>query len=94
MGVRWVEVTDGQNGGLRFEAEGAAFENSVLPYSAYELEAASHQEELPVPHYTWIRILADQMGVGGDDSWGAPVHEEYKLSSAEDRCVKFTIQRI
>lgn len=94
MGVRWVEVTDGQNGGLRFEAEGAAFENSVLPYSAYELEVASHQEELPVPHYTWIRILADQMGVGGDDSWGAPVHEEYKLSSAEDRCVKFTIQRI
>lgn len=94
MGVRWIEVTDGQNCGLRFEAEGSAFENSVLPYSAYELEAAVHREELPTPHYTWIRILAAQMGVGGDDSWGAPVHAEYKLSSAEDRCVKFTIQKV
>ena len=93
VGVRWVEVTDDQNQGLRFEQESGAFENSVLPFSAYELEAATHREELPVPHYTWIRILSGQMGVGGDDSWGAPVHSEYRLSSSEDRCVKFTIER-
>ena len=40
------------------------------PCSEYELEMATHLEELPVPHYTWVRIMGAQMGVGGDDSWG------------------------
>lgn len=29
--------------------------------------------------HTFLRLLAAQMGVGGDDSWGAPVHEQYQL---------------
>lgn len=94
MDVRWVEVTDADGQGLRFETEGVPFENSVLPCSAYELEAATHREELPKAHYSWIRILESQMGVGGDDSWGAPVHEEYRLSSDIDRNIKFTIQKV
>ena len=28
-------------------------------------------------HYTVIRAIGKQMGVGGDDSWGANVHPEY-----------------
>lgn len=94
MDVRWVEVTDADGQGLRFETEGVPFENSVLPCSAYELEAATHREELPKAHYSWVRILESQMGVGGDDSWGAPVHKEYRLSSDIDRNIKFTIQKV
>lgn len=94
MDVRWVEVTDADGQGLRFETEDVPFENSVLPCSAYELEAATHREELPKAHYSWVRILESQMGVGGDDSWGAPVHEEYRLSSDIDRNIKFTIQKV
>lgn len=94
MDVRWVEVTDADGQGLRFETEGVPFENSVLPCSAYELEAATHREELPKAHYSWVRILESQMGVGGDDSWGAPVHEEYRLSSDIDRNIKYTIQKV
>ena len=94
MDVRWVEVTDADGQGLRFETEGVPFEDSVLPCSAYELEAATHREELPKAHYSWVRILESQMGVGGDDSWGAPVHEEYRLSSDIDRNIKFTIQKV
>lgn len=94
MDIRWVEVTDADGQGLRFETEGVPFENSVLPCSAYELEAATHREELPKAHYSWVRILESQMGVGGDDSWGAPVHEEYRLSSDIDRNIKFTIQKV
>ena len=81
-GIRWIELKDDDGRGLRFEACGSPFEGSVLPYSALELEAASHLAELPKPHYTWLRILAAQMGVGGDDSWGAPVHQEYRISSS------------
>lgn len=94
MGTRWLEVSDGNGKGLKFTYESQPFEHSVLPCSAYELELAKHQEELPKPHYTWVRILESQMGVGGDDSWGAPVHEEYLLSSDQDRRLVFTIGRL
>lgn len=64
VGTRWLKVTDEYGRGLQFTCEEIPFESSVLPYSAYELENALHQEELPKIHYTWVRILAKQMGVG------------------------------
>ena len=91
-GVRWVDVTDDEGAGRRFQAEEGSFENSVLPWSAYELEAATHQEELPPVHYTWVRILAAQMGVGGDDSWGAPVHDQFLVSSDSNLELRFAIR--
>lgn len=92
VGTRWLQVTNEQGHGLEFACESKPFECSVLPYSAYELECASHQEELPKVHYTWVRILAKQMGVGGDDSWGAPVREEYRISSNQDLEMDFSIR--
>ena len=94
VGVRWLKVTDETGQGLMFAGEGQTFESSVLPYSAYELENASHQEELPKAYYTWVRILAKQMGVGGDDSWGAPVHEKYRIPSDENLEMAFCISKI
>lgn len=93
MGTRWLEVCDDSGNGLRFAAADVPFESSVLPCSAYELENALHQEELPDSHYTWVRIMGKQMGVGGDDSWGAPVHPQYLISSADDHTLRFIIQR-
>ena len=93
-GTRWLEVSDGQGRGLRFQAEDRPFESSVLPYSSYEIEQAVHQEELPNIHYTWVRILACQMGVGGDDSWGAPVHSQYLLPSEQEQRIAFTIKNM
>lgn len=94
VGTRWLQVMDENGRGLCFTCVDEPFESSVLPYSAYELEQAEHQEELPGIHYTWVRILAAQMGVGGDDSWGAPVQEQYLLSSETDRKLVFTIQKL
>lgn len=74
--------------------EGAALESAVLPYSEYELENALHQEELGTPHFTWVRLLAAQMGVGGDDSWGAPVHDEFLLPADKEYVVKFSLRGI
>ena len=91
-GVRWLQVTDETGRGLRFTALESPFECSVLPYNAYELENAAHQEELPPVHYTWVRILAKQMGVGGDDSWGAPVHEEFHISSDQNIEIAFSLE--
>ena len=63
-------------------AEGSTLNVSVLPYSSAQIEEASHQWELADPSrtpLTYLRLLAGQMGVGGDDSWGSPVHEKYHI---------------
>lgn len=91
-GVRYVNVYNENGTGLNFTANEQPFEMSVLPYSAYELDNALHREELPEPSYTWVRIAAKQMGVGGDDSWGAPVHQEFKLSPEEPMTLSFEIR--
>ena len=90
-GVRYVNVYDENGTGLAFTATENPFEMSVLPYSAYELDNALHREELPEPTYTWVRIAAKQMGVGGDDSWGAPVHQEFKIESENPMTLQFVI---
>ena len=52
----------------------------------------SHQYELQESDATWIKVLAAQMGVGGDDTWGAPVHDEFLLSSADSYQLSFMIE--
>lgn len=85
-GVRWAEVTDHKGRGLRFSGEGMEF--SVLPYTPHELECAAHEDELPPVHYTVVRASKMQMGVAGDDSWGAKTHPEYLLDA--DKKLEFT----
>ncbi len=58
-------------------------ELSALPYTPHELENAMHVYELPPVHYTVVKASLMQMGVGGDDSWGAPTHEEYRIKNKE-----------
>ena len=76
-GVRWADVTDYRGRGLRFSGDSMEF--SALPYTPHELENAAHDYELPPVHYTVIRASKMQMGVAGDDSWGAQTHEEYLI---------------
>ena len=76
--VRWAKVVDRKGPGLLFTADAAKpMFFSALPYTPHEMESAKHPYELPPVHYTVIRAMGEQMGVGGDDSWGANVHPEY-----------------
>lgn len=91
-GVRTLSVFDGAQHGLTFAKADKPFEMSVLPHSAYELENALHLDELPRVRYTWVRIAAKQMGVGGDDSWGAPVHEEYCIPADQPMTLQVIVE--
>ena len=93
-GVRYVNVYEENGAGLNFTATEKPFEMSVLPYNAYELDNAMHRDELRNPTYTWVRIAAKQMGVGGDDSWGAPVHKEFKINSEEAMSLEFIVSSL
>lgn len=93
-GVRYCKITNNEGHGLLFAAKSDTFEFGFLPYSAYEMENATHLDELPKRQYTWVRIMAAQMGVGGDDSWGAPVHKEFMLDPSKDYELSFEIRLI
>lgn len=77
VGVRYAKLTDARGRGMLFEGDALSF--SALPYTPHELENAMHDYELPKVHYTVVRVAKAQLGVGGDDSWGALVHPEYHI---------------
>ncbi len=109
-GCRWLTVEDHKGHGLRFtaveavsvpepEEDGqkrtrASFQASVLPYTAEELELAAHWDELAPAQYTNVCLYSDMRGVGGDDSWGAPVYPEYCVSGEEDHELIFVIEKM
>ncbi|PGT85205.1 glycoside hydrolase family 2 TIM barrel-domain containing protein [Bacillus sp. AFS040349] len=92
-GVRRVRITNEDGEGLMIAAKDTPIECNVSPYTAFELENAQHHYELPNVHYTVITVAGKQMGVGGDDSWGAPVHEEHVIKANRDMEFEFVIQR-
>ena len=84
-GVRYAEITDRKGRGMRFEmtSENGPMCFSALPYTPHEMENAMHPFELPKVHYTVIRASKAQMGIAGDDSWGAKTHPEYLIDVSE-----------
>lgn len=90
--VRWVKVKDKNGYGIEFVYKEKPFNLGVSPYTAFELQNALHHYELPPVSNTVVTISAKQMGIGGDDSWGAPVHKEYLIDSSEDIGFEFIIR--
>ncbi|NCC76021.1 MAG: DUF4981 domain-containing protein, partial [Clostridia bacterium] len=86
-GVRWATVANASGRGLRFS--GNQINVSALPYTPHELEQARHAYELPPVHNTVVRIAQQQLGVAGDDSWGARTHDEYRLDVSRPMSFEF-----
>ena len=102
MATKWVEVTrnstlnnvDSSKDDFTLrveECENKGFAFSCLPYTALELESATHHEALPLPRRTVLSVLGKVRGVGGIDSWGSDVEEAYHISGEEDYEFSFVI---
>ena len=76
---------------LRFEMTDKEFAFSCLPYTAAEIENATHQEELPPARRTVLCVYGAVRGVGGIDSWGSDVEEDYHISAERDIQYTFSI---
>lgn len=94
--VRWASVTDRSGYGMFFEMDekSGPMMFSALPWTPHEMENAKHPYELPEVHYTVVRAALGQMGVGGDDSWGAYTHPEYLLNADEKMEFSFAFRGI
>ena len=90
--VRYAMVTDDDGYGLLFMGDELSF--SALPYSPHEIENANHPNELPPVLSTYVRVALSQMGVGGDDTWGALTHPEYLLKEPKKLTFTFSFRGI
>lgn len=94
-GVRWAKVTDRRGRGMEFcVLKGQTMNFSALPWTPEEIENAAHYTELPPVHYTTVRCSLMQMGVAGDDSWGARTHEEFLLNPRKHLHFEVTMRGI
>ncbi len=101
MDTEWVEITrhtsldinrkDDLSQTLKIEKKDCAFAFSCLPYTASEIENATHHEELPPARRTVLCVYGAVRGVGGIDSWGSDVEEAYHIDAQEDIEYSFVI---
>ncbi|MGN1024690.1 MAG: glycoside hydrolase family 2 TIM barrel-domain containing protein [Lachnospiraceae bacterium] len=89
--TRWAKVTDAAGHGLLFTMPDLVF--SALPYTPDEIDDAAHADELPPVLHTIVRVGL-QMGVGGDDTWGALVHPQYLIGNEKPITVRFSFRGI
>ena len=94
--VRWAKITDRKGRGMLFEMdkENGPMMFSALPYTPHEMENAMHPYELPQIHYTVVRVAKGQMGIAGDDSWGARTQEEYLLDTSKPMEFSFVFKGV
>ncbi len=94
--VRWVSLRNKQGEGLLITGEEPLsisawnFPMEDLSYRPSQVERR-HGGSLIKKDMVWLNIDHKQMGVGGDNTWGAQVHPEYTITPHEWK-YSFTIQ--
>ncbi|PAU94920.1 hypothetical protein CK503_05475 [Aliifodinibius salipaludis] len=93
--VRWVAFTDDQGNGLMAVAE-SMLNISAWPYTLWDLEEASHINELPRRDFYTANIDYKQQGVGGINSWTSHARAlpEYRISTSESYRYRYYLHPI
>lgn len=82
--VRWFALTDRSGSGLLVSGE-PLLEVSASHFTPEDLSVgARHDYQLTPREEVVLRVSHRQMGVGGDNSWGAHTHDEFKLFADRD----------
>ncbi len=92
--TRYLILESESGNKLKIQALDKAFAFKVLPWSYQEIENAEHLDELPKMKYTNVTLACATRGVGGDNSWMAPVHKEFKIKKGTKYRLKFIIKAI
>ena len=81
--VRWATLTSTDGYGLLITANNPFYLN-VQNFNTHKLDwkigiSQRHGSDIERDNFVSLNIDYKQMGVGGDNTWGAPVHPEYCL---------------
>ncbi|MBN1995928.1 DUF4981 domain-containing protein [candidate division KSB1 bacterium] len=95
--VRWALLKNGKGVGLKVIGE-PLFGTSAMPYSREDFDpgkekAQRHTIDVTPRNFVEWHIDLKQMGVGGDNSWGAKPHDEYMIFPGIYK-FNFTIQPV
>ena len=82
-GCRWIKFGDGNGRAVKVTALDAPVGFNAWPYSQSALEKARHQWDRVGEDAITVNVDAVQMGVGGDDSWGARPHGDDMVGKGE-----------
>lgn len=92
--VRWVALTNRSGVGLLASGE-PLLEMNASHFTPEDLSVgARHDYQLTPRADVVLRLNYRQMGVGGDNSWGAQTHNEYKLFADEDYAYTYRLRPI
>jgi beta-galactosidase len=84
--VRWMALSNRDGVGLLAVGQ-PQLDFSALPYTSEDLTQDSRGEKHPADiaqrDFVTLNLDYGQMGVGGDDSWGAQTHAQYRISMKE-----------
>ena len=90
--VRWASWVNKSGSGLLVKGD-SLVNISAHNYTQPDLEKAAHTIEVPVKDLVEIHVDLQQMGVGGDTSWGAYTHDPYRLLK-DEYTFGFTLQPV
>ncbi|MDI9861832.1 glycoside hydrolase family 2 TIM barrel-domain containing protein [Flectobacillus roseus] len=82
--ARWIKIANEQGNGLMIEGvQPISF--SLLPFKTEDLDPGlskkqQHPTDIKIRDENTLQIDLKQRGLGGDDSWGALPHKEYRLT--------------
>lgn len=83
--VRWLELTNEQGEGVRIEGL-QPLSISAMPYRSEDLDPGftkkqMHYSDVEPRREVVLQVDLAQRGLGGDNSWGAQPHDEYRLTA-------------
>jgi beta-galactosidase len=79
--VRWATVRNAAGDGLLVAGLPLVSVNALHHPSA-DMDQAGHEHQMPAHGETWLNVDWRQMGLGGDDSWGALPLPQYRMPAA------------
>ncbi|MGW0914542.1 glycoside hydrolase family 2 TIM barrel-domain containing protein [Streptomyces sp. NPDC002784] len=90
--VRWIALTGPDGTGLLVCGE-PLLEVNASHFTPEDLSVgARHDYQLTPREEVVLRVSHRQMGVGGDNSWGAHTHDEYKLFANRDYAYTYRLR--
>ncbi|MFC8941494.1 glycoside hydrolase family 2 TIM barrel-domain containing protein [Streptomyces griseoincarnatus] len=90
--VRWAALTDRTGRGLLVTGE-PLVEINASHFTPEDLSAGvRHDYQLTPRDAVVLRVNHRQMGVGGDNSWGAHTHDEFKLFADRDYAYTYRLR--
>ena len=85
--IRWVSFANKDGKGVIIEGRGLvefnAHHQDISAFDPGEKKQQRHTIDIQRENFVAVSIDYKQLGVGGDDSWGARTHEEYTLPAKD-----------